>query len=159
MQISFRSARVASRSLVCSLALQEKDIGDLQSRIFSTHLRKTNKSEAATDLGVSLQKYTVEGHREAGTKILLHRIGRKALAYRSYVVSTSPGSIPRMGSNSVVAPVTIAAFRALPSTVCKGVDCGHTVLDVYSMELWLHTIMFACCSASLTSFGVKNVFR
>ena len=33
-----------------SLALQEKDIGDLQSRIFSTLLRKTNKSEAATDL-------------------------------------------------------------------------------------------------------------
>ena len=153
MQISFRSARVASRS----------PPGEGQRRIaeldLQHSLRKTNKSEAATDLGVSLQKYTVEGHREAGTKILLHRIGRKALAYRSYVVSTSPGSIPRMGSNSVVAPVTVAAFRALPSTVCKGVDCGHTVLDVDSMELLLHNIMFACCSASLTSFGVKNVFR
>ena len=49
MQIDFRLARVASRSLVCSLALQEKDIGDLQSRILSTQLRKTNKSEAVTD--------------------------------------------------------------------------------------------------------------
>ena len=95
MLLSFRSARVASRSLLFSLALLEKDIGDLQSRIFSTHLRKTNKSEAATDLGVSLKKYTVEGHRCAETKILLDRIGRKALAYRSYVVSTSPGSMRR----------------------------------------------------------------